>query len=132
MFSKRKVINGHIHLCFCVFVFIAIPYGSSHASGWAGLHHSHHWIRAASAAYPAACSNARSLTHGARPGIEPASSWTLCQFLTCRATTGTHHTHLCKFSWYETSITDISKKWSFCFQVQSLMTWKKYNLLNKF
>ena len=33
----------------------------------AGLHHSH--------------SNARSLTHGAGPGIEPASSWILDGFV---------------------------------------------------
>ena len=27
--------------------------------------------------------NAGSLTHGARPGMEPASSWILARFLTC-------------------------------------------------
>jgi len=36
-----------------------------------------HQIRATSATYTTAHSNARSLTHGARPGIEPASSWIL-------------------------------------------------------
>ena len=40
-----------------------------------------HQKQATSAAYTAACGNAGSLTHGARPGIEPASSWTLCQVL---------------------------------------------------
>ena len=34
-----------------------------------------------SAIYKAACSNAGSLTHWARPGKEPTSSWTLCQVL---------------------------------------------------
>ena len=36
-------------------------------------------------------SNARSLTHGARPGINPASSWILVGFVTHWATTGTPH-----------------------------------------
>ena len=39
-------------------------------------------IQAISANYDAACGNARSLTHRARPGVEPASSWTLIGFLT--------------------------------------------------
>lgn len=38
-------------------------------------------IWAASSANSTACGNARSLTHWGRPGIEPASSWTLCQVL---------------------------------------------------
>ena len=33
-----------------------------------------HWLAAASANYTAACGSTRSLTHGARPGIEPSSS----------------------------------------------------------
>ena len=33
-----------------------------------------HWIWAASATYIAACGNARSFTHGGRPGIEPTFS----------------------------------------------------------
>ena len=40
-----------------------------------------HRIRAASATYAAACNNAGSLTHWARPGIEPASSRIPCQVL---------------------------------------------------
>ena len=36
-----------------------------------------------------ACGNAGSLTHWARPGIEPSSSWILVRFLTPWATTGT-------------------------------------------
>ena len=43
-----------------------------------GLCHSH---SATSVTYTAACSNARSLTHWARPGIQPASSQTLCWVL---------------------------------------------------
>ena len=34
-----------------------------------------HWVWAISVNYTAACSNAESLTHWMRPGIEPASSW---------------------------------------------------------
>ena len=40
-------------------------------------------ILAASAVYTTAHSSAKSLTHGARPGIEPTSSWVLVGFLTC-------------------------------------------------
>ena len=38
-------------------------------------------FQAESATYTTAHSNAGSLTHWAGPGIEPASSWTLCQIL---------------------------------------------------
>ena len=40
-----------------------------------------HWIWAMSVTYTAACSNARSLTHWARAGIQPSSSYTLCWVL---------------------------------------------------
>jgi len=40
------------------------------------------WIRAASATYTTAHSNARSLTHWARPGIKPTSSWIRVRFIT--------------------------------------------------
>ena len=71
-------------------------YGSSQARGWiraatAGLHHSHIDARLEPhlQSMPEAHGNARSLTHWARPGIEPASSWILVQFLTYWATKGT-------------------------------------------
>ena len=56
-----------------------------------GLHHSHSQsgIPAASANYTTARDNARSLTHWARPGIEPATSWFLVGFVNHWATTGT-------------------------------------------
>ena len=41
-----------------------------------------HQIWAASATYTTAHGKARSLTHWARPGIEPASSWILVGFIT--------------------------------------------------
>ena len=39
-------------------------------------------VQAASATYGTAYGNARSLTHCARPGIEPTSSWILVGFVT--------------------------------------------------
>ena len=64
----------------------AVPaaYGSSQAGGWLGATaagHSHSRsceIWAACAAYAASYGNTRSLTHWARQGIKPASSWILC------------------------------------------------------
>ena len=40
------------------------------------------WIRAMSANYTTSCGNAGSLTHWARPEIEPTSSWILVRFVT--------------------------------------------------
>ena len=40
-----------------------------------------HWIQAVSETYTTAHSNAASLTHQARPGIEPAISWFLVGFV---------------------------------------------------
>ena len=50
----------------------------------AALHHSsqQHQIWASSENYTAAQGNAGSLTHWARPGIEPTSSWVLVGFIT--------------------------------------------------
>jgi len=47
-------------------------------------------IQAASATYTTAHSNTGSLTHWARPGIEPATSWFLVRFVNHCATKGTH------------------------------------------
>ena len=76
---------------FSFFLFGATPvaYGSSQARGQiraAAASQSNpqlqqHWIWVTSATYAIAHSNTRSLTHWARPGIQPASSWTLCQAL---------------------------------------------------
>ena len=70
-------------------------YGSSQAldrirAAAAGLHHSRqHRIQAAHATYTAAHGNTGPLTHWARSGIEPESSWLPVEFLTHWATTGT-------------------------------------------
>ena len=52
-------------------------------------------VQVSSETYATACSNAGSLTHWARPGIKPASSWILVRFLTRWTTTGTpRETHI--------------------------------------
>ena len=45
--------------------------------------------QSASATYTTALGNARSSTHGARPGIEPSTLWFLVRFVNHSATTGT-------------------------------------------
>ena len=78
---------------FCIFcilfiIFTAAPvaYGSSQARQLASKstpqpQPQQHWIRATSVTYAAAGSHSGSFTHWVRPGIKPASSWTLCQIL---------------------------------------------------
>ena len=84
---KVKGVDGVLVYCF---LFRATPtaHGRSQArdqtkAATASLHHSHNNPRfpAASSTYSATCSNARSLTYGARPGIEPACSQTRCLVL---------------------------------------------------
>ena len=67
-----------------------MAYGSSQARGRIGStaaspHHSHSNARSESHPTPqltATCCTARSLTHWARPGIEPVSTWVLVGFVT--------------------------------------------------
>ena len=75
---------------FFFFLFRAVPpaYGGCQARGpigatAAGLHHSHSNIRSELRLWPTpiAHGNARSLTHWARPGIKPATSWFLVGFI---------------------------------------------------
>ena len=76
------------YLFICLFRATLTAYWSSLArsqirAAAAGLHHSHsNTVWAASAAHTTAHGNARSLTHWARPEIEPVSSWILIEFLT--------------------------------------------------
>ena len=77
---------------FCPFGAAPAAYGGSQARVLigaiaAGLCHSQ--IQAASATYTTAHSNTRSLTHLARPGIEPASPWLPVRFINHWATTRT-------------------------------------------
>ena len=69
-----------------------MAYGGPQARGTIGavaasLHHSHSW--ATSSTYTTAHGNARSLIHWVRPGIKPASSWRLIEFVNHGATMGT-------------------------------------------
>ena len=58
---------------------------SSQARGWIrAIAASLCQIWAKSSTYTTAHGNARSLTHGARPGIEPKSSWLLAGFITTK------------------------------------------------
>ena len=71
---------------FFLLLFGAAPvaYGSSQARGWIGAVATslqQCQIRATSATHTTAHSNAGSLTHWSRPGIKPASSWTLDKFV---------------------------------------------------
>jgi len=71
--EAHSFVAGTDFVCVCLFRTASKPYGSSQARGWTGaaannLYHSH--------------SNTESLTHWARPGIEPASSWMLVGFIT--------------------------------------------------
>ena len=56
---------------------------------WGNGEEQDEWIRAASATYTTAHGNAKSLTHWARTGIEPTTSWFLVGFVNHWATTGT-------------------------------------------
>ena len=74
---------------FCLFRAAPTAHGGSQARGLiravaAGLHHSHHNVRSEPCLRPTyitAHSNAGSLTHWARPGIRPATSWFLIGFV---------------------------------------------------
>ena len=69
-------------------------------------------IWAMSATYTAGHGNAGSLTHWARPGIVPASSWMLVKFVNHWATTGTPPLYFCdvccNFSFFSSNFIDLS------------------------
>ena len=65
---------------FSFFLFIAEPAAWNQSCSCRPISQPH-GIWATSVTYTAACGNTRSLTHWARPGIEPASLQTLCQVL---------------------------------------------------
>ena len=81
------LIYYYYYYYYLLFRAASTAYGSFLARVWirataAGLHHSHSncRIRALSATYTTA-PNTRSLTHWARPRIEPKSSWILVRFI---------------------------------------------------
>src|SRR5512137_2236721 len=95
--GDHKVI--FLFLFFCLFaIFLGHSYGIWRFPG-KGLNRScshrptpepqQRGIRAASATYTTAHGNAGSLTHRARAGTEPATSWFLVGFVNHCATTGT-------------------------------------------
>ena len=95
----KKQLNKNSVIVWCIFFFIdlfviylfiyflslhmEVPGGSNQScSRQPTPEPQQHGIRAESAIYTTAHSNARSLTHWARPEIEPASSWMLVGFVT--------------------------------------------------
>ena len=83
----HQILSGKGFCLFvCLFWGILAAHGSSQARGRIGesatsLHHSHS-IHAKPVTYTAAHGHSRSLTHWARPGMEPTSSWILVRFIT--------------------------------------------------
>ena len=83
-------------LCFfLLFRATGVAYGSSQASGpirtvAASLHHSN--------------TGSGSLTHWARPGVEPASSWMLVRFVNRRGMTGTPESVFLMFDFWSLAI----------------------------
>ena len=90
----QECLKSHFHLSNvflpCLFRAVPLAYRGSQARGGiaavgADLCHSHRpqqcGIQSKSATYTTAHSNARSLTHWARPGIKPAFSWLLVRFI---------------------------------------------------
>ena len=97
--QQPQVCSLCLWLCFCfvdrffVFLFVVVvlllfraspmAHGSSQARGWiqaiaAGIHYSHSNTRSKLwLTHTTAHSNAGSVTHWARPGIEPTTSWFL-------------------------------------------------------
>ena len=84
---------------FCLFRASAMAYGVSQARGRIGaratnLHHSHSNVGSQPClcpTYTTAHGNVRSLSHWAKPGIKPASSWIPVKCLTHWSTTGIPH-----------------------------------------
>ena len=90
-------------VCLCVFGFFRaapVAYGGSQAMGRIrAVVPAYATARAVpdpswSVTYITAHSNTRSLTHWARPGIEPASSWILVRFVSAEPCQEFHHTVL--------------------------------------
>ena len=63
-----------------------------------------HQIWAISVTYPAACSNARSLTQWARPGIKLTSLMTLCQVLNVLSHNRNSHTKYFNISYFKLNL----------------------------
>ena len=127
--------NGSIYILFYLLILILFyflvffraafaAYGCSQSRGQIGaaaacLHHSH--------------GNARSVTHWARPGIEPASLWMLARFLTHWSTTGTPIMDVLNSGAMLYIITHESRKsWGVYANIISKIVRKFYFLLSNF
>ena len=82
-------------------------------------------IQAASATYTTAHSNARSLTHWARPGIKPSSSWMPVRFIYCWATTGTPYLieNLSVLPFWLFACGSLGQKHKFCLLLSRALLW---------
>ena len=70
--------------CCCLFVFAFGSQPRGQIGAATGLHHSHSNAKSEPCLWPTyttAHDNTRSLTHWAKPGIEPATSWFLVRFI---------------------------------------------------
>ena len=85
-----------------------------------------HQIQAASLTYATIYGNARSLTHGSRPGIEPASSRDDIGSLTSWATTGTLEKPFLIPHWQRVFIRILLKRNLFVYVVQNRMAKKVF------
>ena len=78
--------------------------------------------------YTTAYSNARSLTHWARPGIEPVSSWMLVRFVNWWATMGTPYEHFKRNNEYRPLNTSVCLfklgPFSLFYQEESCVLWR--------
>ena len=91
---SHRLLFFSVFLFVCLFRAASVAYGGSQAAGpiravAASLHHSHLGSEPHLATYTTAHGNAKSLTHWARPRIEPVSSWMLVGFVNLWATTET-------------------------------------------
>ena len=98
-FNQTQALFIYLFIYFCLFAFSKaspVAYGGSQArrssrscSCWPMPQPEQHRSQATSMTYTTAHSNARSLTHCARPRIEPETSWFLVRFVNHWATMGT-------------------------------------------
>ena len=85
-YASNILADQKIFFFFCLFRAASVAHGSSQARGLitataAGLCLSHSNTGSEPCLWSAAHGNTRSLTHWARPGIEPVSSWILVRFV---------------------------------------------------
>ena len=93
----------------CCFRAAPVAFGSSQSRGQIrviGTNLGHSGIQVAFVMYTTAHSNARSLTHWARSGIEPTSWWILVRFVPAEPQRNSHE----RISWYANLAKEINKR----------------------